>query len=90
MEHPNEARQGSEDGHWGIVSTALMGALAGYLLITPTGRRLCDSAIQLLDHFSAECERFSQATTRAQIAAVNSWRAIETSFGASSGRRAGR
>lgn len=90
MENSNEAMERSENDHWSIVSSALLGALAGYLLVTPTGRRLCHAAIELLDDFSSECEKFSRATIRAQTAAVDSWKAIETSFGASSRRAAGR
>ena len=75
----------SEEGlgdwnHWGIVSGALVGAFAGYLLTTPNGRRLCDAVVQLLEDFSAECVRFSQASGRAQMAAVEGWKAIEETF----------
>jgi len=90
VENLNEAIERSENGHWNIVSSALLGALAGYLLVTPSGKRLCHAAIRLLDDFSSECEKLSQATIRAQTAAVDSWKAIETSFGASSRRAAGR
>jgi hypothetical protein len=63
--------------HWAIVSGALAGALAGYLLRTPRGRRLCDAVIQMLDDFSFECTRFCQACARAQIAASDTWKALE-------------
>jgi hypothetical protein len=69
--------------HWGVLSGAVVGALGGYLLTTPEGRRICDAAIQLLENFSHECARFSQAAARAQSAAVDGWKAVEGSLGVS-------
>jgi hypothetical protein len=66
--------------YWGIVSTALVGAFAGYLLTTPRGRRFCDAAIQMLEDFSYECARFGQAAARAQVAASEGWKAVEGTF----------
>jgi len=65
---------------WGIVTCALVGAAAGYLLTTPGGRRLCDATIQLIEDFSFECVRFCQASARAQLAAAESWKALEGAF----------
>ena len=70
-------------GLWGILASAVIGAAAGYLLTTPRGRRLCDATIQLLDNFSFECARFCQASTRAQIAAADAWKALEDNLGVS-------
>ena len=63
--------------HWAVVSGALVGAVAGYLLRTPKGRRLCEAAVQTLDEFSLECARVCEAATRARIAAAEGWSAIE-------------
>jgi hypothetical protein len=65
-------------GSWAIVSGALVGAMAGYLLRTRRGRRLCDAVIQTLDDFSFECVRFCQAAGRAQMAAADSWDALKS------------
>jgi len=62
-----------------VATGAAAGALAIYVLGTPGGRRLLNSAIGLLDDFSFECARFSQACTRAQIAASGSWQAVQGS-----------
>jgi hypothetical protein len=72
--------------HWGVVSGAVLGALGGYLLTTPEGRRICDAAIQLLENFSHECARFGQAAARAQTAAADGWRAVEETLGGGSNR----
>jgi hypothetical protein len=76
-----DSQEGLGDwNQWGIVTGALVGAFAGYLLTTPHGRRVCDAAVQLLEDFSVECLRFSQASARAQMAAAEGWKAIEGTF----------
>ena len=88
-EYPNEARQRSEDGHWGIVSLAdgrARGISAHHTHGAPA-MRLCDSAAGSLlcrvrkvlpgDDSGADCGRQQLEGDR-------------NSLGASSGRRAGR
>ncbi len=58
---------------------AAAGALAIYFLGTPGGRQLFNSVIGLLDDFAFECARFCQACTRAQVAASDSWHAVQGS-----------
>jgi hypothetical protein len=65
------------DGNgWVIVSGAVLGGLAFYLLQTPKGRQLCNTFVRALDEFSVECRRFSESASRAQIAAADAWQAI--------------
>ena len=64
---------------------AAAGAVAVYVLTTPEGRRLFNAAIGVLDDFAFECARFSQACTRAQIAASESWQTVKGSTTASTG-----
>ncbi len=71
----DESRHVSGSG-WVIVSGAVLGGVAFYLLQTPKGRELCDTLIRALDEFSLECRRFSQAASRAEIAAADAWQAI--------------
>ena len=71
----DESRDANGSG-WVIVSGAVLGGLAFYLLQTPKGRQLCDTFIRALDEFSLECRRFSQAASRAEIAAADAWQAI--------------
>jgi hypothetical protein len=71
----DESRHANGNG-WVIVSGAVLGGLAFYLLQTPKGRQLCDTLIRALDEFSLECRRFSQAASRAEIAAADAWQAI--------------
>jgi hypothetical protein len=71
----NESRN-VNGSHWIIVSGAVLGGLAFYLLQTPKGRELCDTLIRALDEFTLECRRFSQAASRAEIAAADAWQAI--------------
>ena len=70
-----ESRDANGSG-WVIVSGAVLGGVAFYLLQTPKGRELCDTLIRALDEFSLECRRFSQAASRAEIAAADAWQAI--------------
>ena len=58
---------------WPIAAGALAGALAGYVLSTPRGRRALDEVIVMIDDFSTGCVRFSQACARAQLSASESW-----------------
>ena len=71
----DESRHANGSG-WVIVSGAVLGGVAFYLLQTPKGRELCDTLIRALDEFSLECRRFSQAASRAEIAAADAWQAI--------------
>jgi hypothetical protein len=71
----DESRHANSSG-WVIVSGAVLGGVAFYLLQTPKGRELCDTLIRALDEFSLECRRFSQAASRAEIAAADAWQAI--------------
>jgi hypothetical protein len=68
-----------------VAAGAAVGALAIYILRTPKGRTLLDSAITLLDDFSSECARFRQACTRAQLAVADSWQAVKGSTMSSTG-----
>jgi hypothetical protein len=68
-----------------VATGAAIGALAIYILRTPSGRRLLDTAIGLLDDFSSECARFRQAYTRAQIAVSDGWQAAKSSTMSSTG-----
>ena len=61
---------------WLIAAGALAGAVAGYVLRTPRGRRAFDDTIVMLDDFATGCARFSQACARAQFAASESWHAV--------------
>jgi len=61
---------------WAIAGVALAGALVTYALRTPRGRRVFDEALVIIDDFSASCARFSEACTRAQLAASDSWHAL--------------
>ena len=61
---------------WLIAAGAMAGALAGYALRTPRGRRVFDEVIVMLDDFATGCARFSQACTRAQLAASESWSVV--------------
>jgi hypothetical protein len=61
---------------WLIAAGAAAGALAGFVLRTPRGRRVFDEVIVMLDDFSTGCESFSQACARAQRAAFESWNAV--------------
>jgi hypothetical protein len=70
-EEPNRSGQ-----LWAIAGVALAGALVTYALRTPRGRRMFDEALVILDDFSASCSRFSEACTRAQLAASDSWSAL--------------
>jgi hypothetical protein len=61
---------------WLIAAGALAGALAGYVLRTPRGRRAFDEVIGMLDDFSTSAARFSEACTRAQHSVAESWNAV--------------
>jgi hypothetical protein len=68
----------SPDGNWvAIVSGAVFGSLAFYLLLTPRGRQLCDSFVRVLDECSTECRRLSYTVSRAQLAAATAWHALD-------------
>ena len=68
-----------------VVTGAAAGALAVYILRTPGGRSLLDTAIGLLDDFALECARFRQAFTRAQTALSEEWQAAQDSETSSTG-----
>jgi len=81
-----ETREGSAR-MWAIVAAgAVAGALVGYALRTPRGRRVFDEAIGILDDFSTGCVRFSEACTRAQLAASDGWHAVTDAIGPRSTR----
>ena len=61
---------------WPIAAGALAGALAGYVLRTPRGRRAFDEVIVMLDDFSTSAARFSEACARAQHSVSESWNAV--------------
>ena len=69
----DESRHANGSG-WVIVSGAVLGGVAFYLLQTPKGRELCDTLIRALDEFSLECRR-CQAASRGD-AAADAWQAI--------------
>lgn len=71
---------GNPNGTWAaIVSGAVIGGLAFYLLLTPKGRQLCESFVQMLDEGSAEWRRLSSAVSRAQLAAATAWHVLDSS-----------
>ncbi len=70
-----------------IAAGAAVGALAIYILRTPSGQRMFNTALGLLDEFSFECARFSQSCQRAQAAAHESWQAIKGSTTNTGGAR---
>jgi len=61
---------------WAIAGGALAGAIAGYVLMTPRGRRALEKTIVTLDDFAASWGRFSQAVGRAHSAAFEGWTAV--------------
>jgi hypothetical protein len=61
---------------WPIAAGALAGALAGYVLSTPRGRRALDEVIVMIDDFSTGWARFSQSCARAQLSAFEGWHAL--------------
>jgi len=61
---------------WAIAGGALAGAVAGYVLMTPRGRRALEKTIVTLDDFAASWGRFSQAVGRAHSAAFEGWTAV--------------
>ena len=63
-------------GAWAVLCGALIGAAAGYVLGTESGRRVYDNAVQMLEDFSTEWPRFFQSAARARTAAVDSWNAL--------------
>lgn len=68
----------NHNGNWvAIVSGAVFGSLAFYLLLTPKGRQLCDSFVRVLDECSTECRRLSYTVSRAQLAAATAWHALD-------------
>jgi hypothetical protein len=71
-------REGSAEhvSLWVIAAGAAAGALVGYALRTPHGRRVFDEIIAMLDDFASDCVRFSEACARAQVAASDSWHAV--------------
>jgi len=71
---------------WAIAAGAVAGALAGYVLITPRGRRTLEEAIVTLDDFAASWARFSQAVGRAHVAASEGWTAVTSAIGSKSMR----
>ena len=62
-----------------VATGAAMGALAIYVLRTPGGRRLLNTAIDLLDDFATECARFRQSCMRAQVAMSDGWESVNNS-----------
>lgn len=83
MANEHEMRYWSGGSHWAILTGALAGAVAGYLFGTPSGRRLRDAAVRMLDDFSMECTRLCQVSARALIAVADSWKALEETAAAS-------
>lgn len=65
---------------WPIAAGAVAGALAGYVLSTPRGRQVLDDVIAMIDDFSTDCARFSQACARAQLSASESWNTVTDGF----------
>jgi len=68
-----------------IAAGAAAGAMVIYILRTPSGRKLLDTAITLLDDFTSECARFREACSRAQLAVSDSWQAVKGSNMGSTG-----
>ena len=68
-----------------VATGAAAGAAVVYVLRSPNGRRLLNAMIGVIDDFSYECARFCQAYTRAQIAASDSWQAVQGSTITSTG-----
>ena len=71
---------------WAIAAGAVAGALVGYALRTARGRRVFDETIGILDDFATGCVRFSEACTRAQLAASDGWHAVSGAIGSRSTR----
>jgi hypothetical protein len=71
-----EQRSTGTAGFWVIAAGALTGAVAAYALRTPRGRRAFEDVVVILDDFASGCERFSEACTRARIAASDGWSAV--------------
>jgi hypothetical protein len=72
---------GFDGGAWAVLTGAIIGAVAGYVVGTSNGRRLYNNAVQILEDFSEEWPRFMQTASRAQSAAVDSWKAISSMRG---------
>jgi hypothetical protein len=70
---------------WAIVAGAAAGVAAIYVLRTAEGKKLLDSAIQLLEDFARESARFQEACIRARTAASDSWQAVSGSTVSSTG-----
>jgi len=79
----HESRQGPSLA--AIAAGAAAGAMVIYILRTPSGRKLLDTAVSLLDDFSSECARFREACSRAQLAVSDSWQAVKSSNMSSTG-----
>jgi len=61
---------------WPIAAGALAGAVAGYVLSSPRGRRGLDEVIVMIDDFSTGWARFSQSCARAQLSAFEGWHSL--------------
>jgi len=59
-----------------IATGGVVGALAGYMLLTPEGRQLCRSIGEALEDVANESARFASSVRRAQGALSSSWNAL--------------
>ena len=60
-----------------VMSGAIVGGVASYLLLTPQGRRLGRNIGEALVDFSYEWPRLSQAARHVQAAAFESWTVLQ-------------
>jgi len=59
-----------------ILTGAVAGSVAGYMLLTPEGRQLCRAMGDALEDIATEGARFASSVRRAQGALSASWVAL--------------
>ncbi len=60
---------------------AAVGALLGFLYLTPNGRRFREQLEPRLDEFSQEMRRLRSTVTKAQAVATEGWRSLNELIG---------
>ncbi len=63
------------------IAGAALGALVGYLYLTPGGRRLRDQLEPRMDEFAHEIRRLRATVTKAQAVATEGWRSLNELIG---------